>query len=261
MHMPSLQTTDYLTSDRHMARPQLTVNDIRTTVPSSKVAQRSIESEPVRDWALWLLSGHGLRVIGYTAAGIIVLYCLQAVLWPRGSAPHTLPGEIWSSSLLWISQVVTCILALAGVLAYRFPHKLDHVRPIDKLVNLRIVSRGTNVEALTNIIRRCQHEMTKTPLLPYIIEVVTDVHEDALPGPNAHLQSITVPTSYTTKNNSLYEARALQYAVDHSSLPDTAWIVHHDEETHLTRSAIKGIAAMVGEEEVSGRLRIGQGAI
>ncbi len=148
-----------------------------------------------------------------------------------------------------------------GMLAYRHPEKLDNVKPINKLVSLRIVSKGTNVEALTDTVRRCQREMAKTPLFPYVIEIVTDTKKISLSKPNQDLRYITVPHKYKTENESLYKARALHYAVDHSPLPNDAWIVHLDEETQLTASGIKGICTMVAEEEASGNLRIGQGAI
>jgi egghead protein (zeste-white 4 protein) len=103
--------------------------------------------------------------------------------------------------------------------------------------------------------------MAKTPLFPYVIEVVTDHANLALPPPNEDLRYIVVPQDYYTPNKSLYKARALQYALEHSPLPDDAWIVHLDEETQPTASGIKGICAMIHEEEESRALRIGQGAI
>jgi egghead protein (zeste-white 4 protein) len=103
--------------------------------------------------------------------------------------------------------------------------------------------------------------MDKTPLFPYIIEVVTDVQALHLPPPNKDLRYITVPKDYCTSNKSLYKARALQYAVENSPLRDDAWIVHLDEETQPTASGIKGICALICEEEASGALRVGQGAI
>jgi egghead protein (zeste-white 4 protein) len=103
--------------------------------------------------------------------------------------------------------------------------------------------------------------MAKTPLFPYIVEVVIDHLDEAMPPPNASLRYITVPDDYRTLNKSLYKARALHYATEYSPLPDDAWIVHLDEESHPTASGIKGICAMIDEEEASGALRIGQGAI
>ncbi|MBA3488118.1 MAG: glycosyltransferase family 2 protein [Longispora sp.] len=62
-------------------------------------------------------------------------------------------------------------------------------------------------------------------------------------------------------SRSWFKARALQYAIECSPLPDDAWIVHLDEETQPTRSGIEGITQMIREEEHSGKLRIGQGCI
>ena len=218
--------------------------------------------EPRRDWKVWVLSGHRFLVLLYLSVGIAALYAFQAWLWPVRTLPHSLFGEAWSlGTLLWITAVVPGAMGLAGLITYKHPRHLDHVRPMQTLVCLRIVSRGTNVEALTNTIRRCQREMARLPLFPYVIEVVTDTLDIRLPRPNADLYYIAVPKAYRTRNGSLYKARALQYALEFSPLPDDAWIVHLDEETQLTRSGIKGICAMIEEEEASGRLRIGQGPI
>ena len=107
---------------------------------------------------------------------------------------------------------------LAGLLAYRHPTRLDTVQPIDTLVSFRIVSRGTNVEALVSTIRRCQHEMARTPLFPYVIEVVTDTRPVDLPGRNDDVVNLQVPADYRTSEGTLYKARALHYAVENSTL-------------------------------------------
>jgi egghead protein (zeste-white 4 protein) len=103
--------------------------------------------------------------------------------------------------------------------------------------------------------------MNKTPLFPFIIEVVVDNDNSQFPKPNKNLRYILVPDSYQTPQHSRYKARALHYACLHSPLPDSAWIVHLDEETQLTPSGIKGIGAMITEEEAQETYRIGQGAI
>ena len=53
----------------------------------------------------------------------------------------------------------------------------------------------------------------------------------------------------------------MHYALLNSQIPETAWVVHLDEETQPTRSAIKGVCKFIRQEEASGRLRIGQGAL
>jgi len=223
---------------------------------------KRIRLEPTRDWSFGDLSGHRLRVVFYMVGGMIALYTLQWWLWPTSSSPETIIGHVWSwGSLLWLGAVIPGTLGLVGMLLFRHPEHLDTVKPINKIVAWRIVSRGTNAEALTDTIRRCQAEMAKTPLFPYIVEVVTDTVNIDLPIPNEDLRYLVVPKDYSTPNKALYKARALHYALERSPLPDDAWIVHLDEETQPTASGIKGICAMIREEEASGALRIGQGPI
>lgn len=210
----------------------------------------------------YIFSGHRLRVIAYMTFGVLALYTLQSWLWPINHSPHTIIEDVWSwGALLWLGAVIPSSFGLVGMLVFKHPKHLNEVKAINRLVAWRIVSRGTNVEALTNTIRRCQDEMKKTPLFPYIIEVVTDAGDVSLPKPNADIRYITVPRNYRTTNLSLYKARALHYVLKHSPLPDDAWIVHLDEETQPTASGIQGICEMIREEEASGALRIGQGAI
>ena len=219
-------------------------------------------TEPKRDWGFGFLTGHRITVCLLMGVGIAFLYILQMWLWPEVSHPVDTVGTVWSwGSLLWLGAVIPGSLGLLGMLAYRHPRDLQDQRPIRSLVSLRIVSRGTNVEALTATIRRCQQEMARTPLFPYLIEVVTDTRDIDLPPPNEDLCYILVPTGYQTPKGSQFKARALHYALQASEIPDDAWIVHLDEETQLTPSGIKGICKMIREEEESGRLRIGQGAI
>ena len=221
-----------------------------------------IPAEPRRDWSFGFITGHRLRVIAYLFGMMATLYVIQDLIWPYGKKPISILDHTWSwMSLLWITAVIPGTLGLLGMLAFRFPTDLDEVRPVNRLVCWRIVSRGDNIEALTSTVRRCQEEMAKTPLFPYIIEVVTDTVSFVLPPPNNDVRFISVPKDYVTPNRSRFKARALHYAMLVSPLPDEAWIVHLDEETQPTSSGIKGIAQMIREEEVSRRLRVGQGGI
>ncbi len=170
---------------------------------------------------------------------------------------------IWSwGTLLWLGAVIPGILGLYGLIRFNYCRNLDVTLPMNKIVSFRIVTRGNNIEAVISTIRSCQLEMVKTPLFPYIIEVVIeeDAQIDQLPFDHDVI-ILKVPRNYSTFNKSLYKARALQFALDNSQLPLDAWIVHLDEETHPTSSGIKGICAMIQEEEATGKLRVGQGAI
>lgn len=208
------------------------------------------------------MTGHRLRALGYMAVSIWALYIVQYLCWPRSRLPVSYLDQLWSwGSIVWLVAVIPGTLGFIGMVAFYHPRTLDQVRPINRLVSWRIVSRGTNIEALTNTIRRCQEEMRTTPLFPYVIEVVIDEVSLLLPPPNDDLSYFVIPKEYTTPNRSRFKARALHYACLHSKLPDNAWIVHLDEETHPTSSGIKGICRMIQEEEGSQELRIGQGAI
>jgi beta-1,4-mannosyltransferase len=255
----SLESADNLGRwKRFAAQPPFAITSGRSAIGQRHLVRPQLLGE----WSYRPFSAHRLRVVVYITVGVLVLYALQAWLWPVSRSPHTAIEEVWSwGSLLWLGAVLPGGLGLAGMLKFRHPKQFKEVKPIDKLVAWRIVSRGTNTAALTATIRRCQAEMSKTPLFPYVIEVVTDARDVDLPPPNQDLRYLAVPSEYRTPNGSLYKARALQYAVEHSPLHGDAWIVHLDEETQPTASGIKGICAMIREEEASGAPRIGQGAL
>ncbi|MCW2786930.1 MAG: hypothetical protein JWP74_3447 [Marmoricola sp.] len=192
------------------------------------------------------------------------LYSFQRVMWPKGGV--ALHGEIGRlvelGQVLWIVSLPVGALGLVGAMAFRHPDHLHTVRRIPQFVSFRIVSRGTNIEALASTIQRCLSEMAASPLFDFVVEVVVEESSRVELLPSApSVQVIAVPRSYQTPAGSLFKARALQYAIEASPLPDEAWIVHLDEETQPTWSGIRGIAEMIAEEEQSQRLRVGQGAI
>ena len=102
--------------------------------------------------------------------------------------------------------------------------------------------------------------MQARPLFRFRVEVVSDVPIDDLPRHPA-VNAIVVPEDYDTMNGATHKARALHYALTVSPVPNTAWIFHLDEESHVTEGLIVGIRQAVTEEEASGTLRIGQGLI
>jgi egghead protein (zeste-white 4 protein) len=205
---------------------------------------------------------HRMFILVGMVCAVGTLYGIQRSLWPVNHNPHTWEGTVWSAaSVIWLAAFLPAVAELAGLLMYRHPRYPITDQHIPQFVCWRIVSRGTNTEALTATILRCRREMQATPLFRYVIEVVTDVPNPALPARADDLAYLTVPRSYQTVRGSLFKARALQYALQFSPLSSNAWIVHLDEETHPTESGIRGIAKMIKEEESDGRLRIGQGTI
>lgn len=196
-----------------------------------------------------------------------LLYTAQEAVFPEeGRTPVTwIEWMFYVFVALWILPLLTSGLGLAGMLWHK-PRDTSDAGWVNVFVCWRVVSPGTNPEALFATVESIRVQMLRSPLFPYIIEVVTD-----LPVPLPEMDDVShllVPEDYETPNKSLFEARALNYAVENSPLPDDAWIVHLDEETHPTRSGVEGVAMMIREEEEGGRHRkgsdrhrIGQGCI
>ena len=197
-------------------------------------------------------------------ASIILISLVSYFISPEGRLPTTLVDQIWSSSsLLWLSALLPGTIGLFGTLTYRHPTTLDNVEPINRTICWRIVTAGKNINIVLSTIRRCQSEMAKLPLALYIIEVVMDYGDNIclLPTNDKDVRVIVVPKDYRTPNNSRFKARALHYALLHSSISDTTWVVHLDEETQPTSSSIKGICKFIRQEELSQELHVGQGGL
>lgn len=195
------------------------------------------------------------------------LFAVQELVW----GPGRVPGAGWESllqtlSFFWVLPFITGGLSVAGMLMQRNPrYRGKRVRPVPTLVSFRYVSRGHNVDSLVTAAESVHREMSKQPLFPHIIEVVVDdTPSDELRMrinriPNTVF--IVVPTEWETPQGSKFKARALQYAMNASSIPDDAWIMHFDEESHAHPTLIRGMASAIAEEEASGQFRIGQGCI
>lgn len=223
----------------------------------------SLAYEPRRDWSIGFITGHRTRIIVCMTLITLALFAYQDWLWPNGRRPDNTWQEVWSwGSFLWITATIPGTLGLFGMLYYRHPTTLDDLPKINNLVSFRIVSRGQNIDALRSTILRCRTEMAKTPVFEYLIEVVVEQGTELHKLPTGDdIVYLVIPDAYATPNGSLYKARALQFALEHSTVSDDTWLVHLDEETQPTASGIKGICKLIFEEEASGQLRVGQGAI
>ena len=136
--------------------------------------QNLFDPEPLRDWSLGFITGHRLWVILLLLSGTALLYLIQHIIWPVRQQPQTTVEHIWAyGAILWCAPLILNSLGLLGIVLFRHPKNLDKAERIENLVCWRIVSRGVNVLTLTTTIRRCQEEMAKTPLFPYLIELVT----------------------------------------------------------------------------------------
>lgn len=188
------------------------------------------------------------------------LFLLQRLIWPVGRPPVTVFDRvIWLSTFAWLLPFLPALVSFAGFIYPGERNRMQRSIPIATLVCFRIVARGQNAAVLKQTVLNIREQMRRLYLFPYRIEVVTDLPV-SLPELD-QLVHFVVPAGYQTPNRSRFKARALQYAMQHSDLPDGAWIMHLDEESQLTESSILGIRAAVYEEEVTGRHRIGQGLI
>lgn len=222
-----------------------------------------ISKEPVRDWTCGFLTGHRIRLV-VSLFSLVLFSSLWSVVFPADKPPTTLFDEVWSwTSLLWLSGIISGTLGLLGAFAYRHPESLDDAEPISRPICWRIVTAGKNIDIVLRTIRRCQTEMARTPLAPYVIEVVIDEGDNIalLPQHDGDVRIITVPENYRTPKGSRFKARALHYALQNSPISDQTWIVHLDEETQPTPSGIKGICKFIRDAESSQQFRIGQGGL
>ncbi|CAG5117574.1 unnamed protein product [Candidula unifasciata] len=121
----------------------------------------------------------------------------------------------------------------------------------------RVVTRGIYPNLVKANVRHNMEVCEKVGLHYFIIEVVTDMPVQA--EASNRVREVVVPVSYKTRNDTLFKARALQYALEPevNILGPSDWIIHLDEETLLTEESVVGIVNFVD----SGRHHFGQGVI
>lgn len=237
----------------HSAQLRLQIQQNART-QAGRVSHREIK----RDWAFGIITGHRIITLLCVITLFLDDYWIQDILWPVHVKNTGVKALVAKGAFLWLTCLVPCVCGMIGMMLFRHNDRLDQIETLPHLVVWRIVSRGTNQQALAETVQRTQEEMKKCPLFPYVIETVTDTKVDC---EDEDVICLTVPTKYETAGFSKFKARALHYALEYSNVPQNAWLVHLDEETRPTSSGIKGIAAMIQEEEKTGKLRIGQGAI
>jgi egghead protein (zeste-white 4 protein) len=167
---------------------------------------------------------------------------------------------LYSFRFLIFLPLPLCIFHVCGLLFYNvFPEK-QAIRGSPLLapfISIRVVTRGDFPELVQRNVQRNMATCLELGMDKFIIEIVTD---KALNLPrHARVREIVVPNEYRTKTNARYKSRALQYALedDVNLLNDEDYIVHLDEETLLTESALRGILNFLFE----GKHPIGQGLI
>jgi egghead protein (zeste-white 4 protein) len=225
------------------------------------------------------------RRVGYYAAllvpiGLHVWFVLWYWEWSRGASEYPAQPHVWLqyAQLVWLLPAVWSLLNLFGLLCYGPPP--DSEPPVGwKWRQSRVslifcyVSRGDNSRALAHSVRETQR-IADLFGVPYVVEVLTDLvipdsdRVDATSGP-IHYE--VVPGEYRTLRGARYKARALQYGLEKRERRQrdvayasgrSTWILHLDEESVVTPSAILGIHCFVTRHDLrSGDGAIGQGEI
>lgn len=213
--------------------------------------------------------GFRLGVVALLIGVFVGVRLFKAAVWAdAGHVPTGLLEEIvrWAG-ITWALLLPWALADLFGWFIFRrntwaaeevaagpSPLVMSH------LVAFRIVTRGDQPRVVAETVSSVLGTMRQRPLFPFIVEVVTDIEIETLPVHPAVTQ-IVVPESYQTSNGATHKARALHYALEHSSIRDNQWILHLDEESHITEKLVVGIRDAVIDEETSGEHRIGQGLI
>jgi hypothetical protein len=174
----------------------------------------------------------------------------------------------------WLTGVVVALTNIIGLCWFGNPERANKSAlnsfmkqgwPRARLVVV-FVSRGDNATALTRSIVATEQLLMRFNIT-HRIDVVTDMPvEKEISQPDSLVKFHLVPSGYTTVNQAKWKARALHYVVEQhrddelmiqKSLP--TWVLHLDEESQLTESAIAGIAEFINNPTNSEK--IGQGEI
>jgi egghead protein (zeste-white 4 protein) len=212
----------------------------------------------VRPWAPWRV--RLTFVLAFLVLGVPIL-AVTWWMWERSKPAHGAAGDmVDAASFIWVLLAVPVVLNVIGAVTFADADCEDGDQsPIANLVCFRVVTRGTNVDAVLKTVGAVEAEMARTPLFPYVVEVVSDNPLPLTEG--ATVRVLLVPREYRTEHGARFKARALHYALEASPIGPTTWLFHLDEETHLTPSVIWGIRNAVLDEEATGALRIGQGVV
>jgi egghead protein (zeste-white 4 protein) len=181
-------------------------------------------------------------------------------VWPRSARPEGALAFTLATigGFLWCCPILGGALSNVGMLLQRKDIEEPVGDPLPNLVSFRFMSRGTNPDSLRSSVQSVHAVMAQHPLFAYVVEVCVETAQEDLP---ANTIEMLMPEGYATPNGTLFKGRALQYAMEVSDIPDDAWIMHCDEESHIHESMLFGMYEAITEEERSGEHRIGQGAI
>lgn len=217
----------------------------------------------------WRNAAFRLGVVALMLGVFFGVRLIKVTLWAdAGHVPTGVVEEIvrWAG-ITWALLLPWAVADLLGWLLFRRHTWVteevesgDSPAVMSHLVSFRIVTRGDQPDVVAATVDNILTTMEKRRLFPFVVEVVTDLHISTL-STHPALRQIVVPEDYQTSNGATHKARALHYALGNSHLRDDHWILHLDEESHITEQLVVGIREAVTQEETSGEHRIGQGLI
>lgn len=213
------------------------------------------------------------HVLHTLTIGLLFIIIVIFMFLAGGIGPDRLAGldpfvtyGTWATVVLYVLRFLTfvpmpqAIFNFLGLLFFNtHPQKpkLKTSTLFGPFICFRIVTKGTFPELVRKNAQRNIDICSRIGLDNYIVEVVTDMAVNLPKSPR--LREIIVPTSYQSKNCTLYKARALNYCLEPgvNMLADNDWIIHLDEETLVTEASVIGIVNFINE----GKYNFGQGVI
>jgi beta-1,4-mannosyltransferase len=180
---------------------------------------------------------------------------------------------LFALKFFWLTGAVVAVTNFVGLVWFGNPARANTAAlaqfnrsgwPAIRLVVV-FVSRGDNATALARSVLATETLLQRLNVV-HRIDVVTDLPvADTISTPGSAVKFHLVPVGYTTINQAKWKARALHYVVEqhrtdeemYDTLP--TWVLHLDEESQLTESAVAGIAEFATTP--GNQNRIGQGEI
>lgn len=183
--------------------------------------------------------------------------------------------SIWADILTVLKYVWLVPLPYALLNFYSFVRYPVFLRPAPShepmhlpcKIYVRIVTRGLNLTLIGETASNAEAALRAVlPLDQWHVEIVTD-NPVSTDYESTQLSVIAVPVSYEPSGGAKYKARALHYALSHTSATWEDWVVHLDEETHFTEDTVRAICRFILQQRAdvaAGKQRfprIGQGVI
>jgi egghead protein (zeste-white 4 protein) len=156
---------------------------------------------------------------------------------------------------VWVVYFPMALLTLITFLRYGKPKSPAKVATNDPpFIIFRITTKGENFRVVEKSISRIKKACVGV-LEAYRIDVVTEPN-----SPKFKANTIIVPSAFKTEYNTLYKARANQYAMlllrEQKENTKNYWIFHMDEESILSKQCLLGLIEFTNTDKL-----IGQGEI